>query len=215
MPFCPTCDKELDTEAGVNIHHFNVHNESIALEESICKDCGNEFEYYPSDKKGIYCSNCADNSWGTENLSHESGEDNTNWKGGDVDTFCSYCDEQISVRRCHYNQYQNNFCSKDCEAKFRSKDFSGEGNPRYIDGRHREREYGTGWRKSREEALKRDNYVCQICGKGEEELGRNPAVHHIKPIRKFDDLSKGHKLDNLITLCPKHHQEVEAGNRKI
>lgn len=215
MPSCPTCEKELDTETGVKLHHYKVHEESIALDESKCKECGESFEYYPSSKSGIYCSNCVDNSWGNKNLCHESGSGNVNWKGGEVDTNCSYCEDDIIVPRWHYNEYTNNFCSKNCESEFKSEQFSGEGNPRYIDGRHRQRNYGKGWRKAKRKALDRDDGKCQICGKDKSDLGRNPPVHHITPIRTFDDLSKGHDLDNLITLCPKHHQEVESGNRKI
>jgi hypothetical protein len=212
MVSCPTCDEDFDTEGGMKKHHYYKHDESIAVEESSCVDCGSNFEYYPSNKKGHYCSDCVDNSWGSENLVHESGAKNTNWKGGKKDANCSWCNKEIKVNRWKYKKYNNHFCSKDCEGRFREIDFSGSGNPRYIDGNSRQREYGTGWRRARDKALERDGYQCVVCGKGKEELERNPAVHHREPVRNFKNSTDAHYLDNLVCLCPKHHQMAEAGN---
>jgi ribosomal protein S27AE len=57
----------------------------------------------------------------------------------------------------------------------------------------------TNWREIRQEVLRRDNRICQVCGK--EYSGQ---VHHIIP------RSKGGKneLSNLITLCGKCHMVI-------
>jgi DNA-directed RNA polymerase subunit RPC12/RpoP len=212
MVTCPTCSEEFETEGGVKKHHYYKHNESIAKEHTECVECGSEFEYYPSEKTGYYCSECSDNSWGNENLLHATGDENPRWRGGPVETSCSWCKKEIIVKITNYENYDNNFCSKECEGKFREVDFSGSGNPRYIDGNSRQRKYGTGWRRERDKALKRDDYKCVFCGKGEEELERNPAVHHKQPVRNFENPTDAHYLDNLVCLCPKHHQMAEAGN---
>jgi len=43
--------------------------------------------------------------------------------------------------------------------------------------------YGPDWRSVCETALERDEYMCQACGATRGELGRNPDVHHITPVR--------------------------------
>lgn len=74
--------------------------------------------------------------------------------------------------------------------------------------------YGSLWGEAREEALKRDEYECQICGCGPEKhrenYGRGLEVHHIQPSRKFDDQREAHKLSNLITLCLPCHRQWEG-----
>lgn len=67
------------------------------------------------------------------------------------------------------------------------------------------------WSRSRNRALERDDYCCQICGRGPEELGQNPDVHHIKPLRSFEDPQDAHYIDNLVALCRACHQRVEPG----
>jgi len=62
--------------------------------------------------------------------------------------------------------------------------------------------YGIKWNPKRNEVLRRDHYTCQIYGCNEKE---NLEVHHLIPYR----ISKTHDLKNLITLCRKHHKEVE------
>lgn len=63
--------------------------------------------------------------------------------------------------------------------------------------------YGPNWNKQRKLAFERDNGACQVCGRTKEDLGREPDVHHI-------DFSKdNHDLNNLVTLCSKHHREAE------
>lgn len=67
-------------------------------------------------------------------------------------------------------------------------------NPRYVDGKRPG--YLILWKKTRGEALGRDNYTCQNCGSKE-----RLEVHHIKPYR----ISKDNSLSNLITLCKPCH----------
>lgn len=47
MPQCPTCDKELDTERGLKVHHSRVHDESLIEDEDEgdveCPECGEMF----------------------------------------------------------------------------------------------------------------------------------------------------------------------------
>lgn len=59
------------------------------------------------------------------------------------------------------------------------------------------------------QALERDNYECQDCGKTREEIGRNPDVHHMKPVRSFDEESDAHYLENVISVCVQCHKDRE------
>jgi len=62
--------------------------------------------------------------------------------------------------------------------------------------------YGPNWYANRKKARERDNYICQDCGKKEEQYGCELSVHHIIPFRNFNgDWEKANQLTNLITLC--------------
>lgn len=108
----------------MRIHHKLSHGESLAKEKTTCKECGNSFEYYPSDKDGVYCTQCAEtvHYGGTPTL---EGEDNPMFKGGDVSTSCSQCNKPITRRRWRYRENKNHFCSQECQSKFLSEVLSG------------------------------------------------------------------------------------------
>lgn len=86
----------------------------------------------------------------------------------------------------------------------------GEGHPNWKGGIPDY--YGENWPEQREKALERDDYECVICGRGEADLGQEPDVHHIIPIREFDNPAEANYLSNLVTLCKKHHLQVEGWN---
>lgn len=202
---CPTCNKkDFETERAMKIHHKLAHNESIALKESKCSECGSKFKYYPSEKEGKYCEECVKNSevnWGVQKLFKE---DNPMWKGGEKKTNCAYCNKDISVKRWLYNSTVHNYCSKDCQFNHKSElSTKSKKNSESIN------KYGKNWRKARRKCLERDNYTCQMCGITKQELSQNPDVHHIRPIRKFDNPEDAHFVENLISLCRKCHKKIE------
>ena len=64
-----------------------------------------------------------------------------------------------------------------------------------------------GWRDARWEALQRDNWTCQECGK---DLGAGTAqVHHKRPNRGYESSEEANRLENLKSLCPNCHIEIE------
>lgn len=71
-------------------------------------------------------------------------------------------------------------------------------------------DYGSNWKRMRDRVRKRDNHTCQDCGhewvQGETRLD----VHHITPIKKFDQPEKANTLENLITLCRTCHNKWEG-----
>lgn len=66
------------------------------------------------------------------------------------------------------------------------------------------------WQKKREEVLTRDHYLCHVCLDADHRINnRGLSVHHITPLGK--DFERRLDIDNLITLCSKHHDEAEHG----
>lgn len=64
------------------------------------------------------------------------------------------------------------------------------------------------WKKAREQALVRDNYLCQHCLK-KKRFTRATIVHHIVEVK--EDWGKRFDIDNLISLCAACHNRVHAG----
>jgi 5-methylcytosine-specific restriction endonuclease McrA len=76
------------------------------------------------------------------------------------------------------------------------------------------REYGHYWMEQREKAKERDGFECRACGmsnqKHNEKYGRDLDVHHVVPIREFDDPKDAHSLGNLVTSCRECHGKYEG-----
>ena len=60
---------------------------------------------------------------------------------------------------------------------------------------------GKDWKQIRIKIWKRDDFTCQRCGNGWDQI----VAHHIIPYR----ISKDNSFNNLITLCRKCHGKVE------
>lgn len=186
-------------------------NYSDAVERTGCRLCGESFEYYPSSKKGHYCPACVEErDWRT--TPSVSGEANSRWNGGKQAYSCVVCDK--TVERYASEVTDTVVCSEDCRRKWLSEAFSGPGHPNWEGGENPA--YGRGWNAVREQALQRDGYRCVVCGTTREELGRNPDVHHIVPVRWFaesddHDLTDAHFPDNVVSLCPSCHRKAEFG----
>lgn len=75
-----------------------------------------------------------------------------------------------------------------------------------------DRPYVSPWWEVRSKALERDNHKCQICESTREELGSEPDVHHIKPVREFADSRNAHTLENVVALCRSCHRYAEIGD---
>ena len=75
--------------------------------------------------------------------------------------------------------------------------------------------YGENWHDVRRSVLDRDDRTCQRCGISGTEYEKQHEmeldVHHERPIRTFDDPKKANDMDNLLTLCRKCHNRIEAG----
>jgi 5-methylcytosine-specific restriction endonuclease McrA len=174
-----------------------------------CRLCGDEFEYYPSEKPGLYCPSCVDGeTWQT--LPEIDGADNPRWGGGKQTVTCDICD--TVVKRWPSEITDVTLCGRACRSKWLSETFAGENHPNWTDTE--ELAYGSGWDRIRRQAVKRDGYRCSLCGTTRDELGQNPDVHHIVPVRWFVEAdgytrTDAHRLENVIALCRSCHRQAE------
>jgi DEAD/DEAH box helicase domain-containing protein len=72
-------------------------------------------------------------------------------------------------------------------------------------------DYGVGWSKIRLSICQRDQYKCQLCGL--QEAGSEHHVHHKVPFRLFSSAAEANMPSNLVLLCSRCHQQVEAAVR--
>lgn len=237
---CPTCGKSLSTERGMRQHHTKVHGEALsnrtcngcntdfydpkarrefcddcnpearehngnwkgAKEVTACERCGTEFAYYPSNKRGIYCSSCIENGDDLTELGPDAYAER-------VTLTCEQCDREMEVLQSRVARSSVRFCSANCRDMWLSENYHGEQHHSWKGG---ESGYRGVWWYVRRQARKRDDYACQNCGVSKSELGHNPHVHHVEPIRNFENPQDAHTLDNVVTLCPSCHYRIERGN---
>lgn len=236
---CPTCGEILSSERGMRQHHTKVHDDPLpnrtcgdcgtefydpkaqraycddcysnsgeqngnyrdAKDTTDCDRCGTSFEFYPSNKDGIYCSDCVNKADGllpTEDTSMAR-----------IEVPCEHCGSTLErhpsrVEAASYGE----FCDLDCYGDWLAENVVGSAHHQWKGGTIR---YGSSWWQIRRAALHRDNHECQRCGDGISEIGRKPDVHHIDPVREFNNPEDAHRMDNVVTLCRSCHRRVEEG----
>ena len=240
---CPTCEKSLDTEQGVRIHHAKVHDEHLpnrvckgcdsrfydsdskrsycadcnpnagsnngnwngAKESTKCEICSRTFDYYPSNKKGLFCSDCVEKT--DEFLGDPYVKDAER-----IERECEYCEEPMEVLLSTIRNGNGRFCSRDCLAKWMSENRIGDAHHQWEGGGIY---YGQKWWRIRQEALERDEHTCQHCGIHQDDLNRSLDVHHLERVRSFDEPQDARTLDDVVVLCCSCHRNVEESNVPI
>lgn len=220
---CECCGSEFYADYQKKYCSDDCRSESVSFEgssnpnyrggktETECELCDTAFEYYPSDKQGLYCEDCVEKAdW--RDLPAIDGENNPHWNGGTRAVDCEICGD--SVERYPSEIGDVTLCGQECRAVWLSEEFTGEGHPNWRGGGNEA--YGKGWAAVREAALKRDDYACVNCGATKDELQRNPDVHHIVPVRTFvesDEHEKtdAHRVENVASLCLPCHRKAEFG----
>lgn len=200
-------------DESVSFEGSNNPNYRGGTKETACEICGATFEYYPSEKEGLYCAECVENEAWRDPPTFE-GSDNPQWEGGKVDLSCTVCGTPISRHPSNITGTVS-VCSDACRGDWLSEEFTGEGHPNWDGGGIGN--YGPGWNRVRRKALERDGHECVLCGTTREQLGRNPDVHHVVPVRVYEaadghDVTEAHRLDNVVTLCPPCHRQAEFGH---
>jgi len=237
-------DDSFDSETNMKIHHTKVHGESIAKDTATCEVCEATFEYYPdSDEAGRFCSGscrdiflseCSLNEHPRAGQEHdeETIQKISEKKQGQgrverVESVCEVCGDTFVHRSTVDRVVCSGGCRDDlskerllnitpphvesghtqetiekmCEVKI------GENNPMWQGGPSHD--YGGRWYSAREKALDRDGHECLVCGDAED-----LHVHHLIPVREFDDSEDAHYLENLMTVCVTCHPKVEKLSRE-
>jgi 5-methylcytosine-specific restriction endonuclease McrA len=171
-----------------------------------CKNCGKEKEVSPSHHEKVENHYC--NAECQAEYEDRSGENNHFWKGGKETVECEYCESLVEVHQYRTEEYDTFFCNVDCRGKWATEEFSGENHPLWEGYSEY---YGEDWLAIRDLVRERDNGTCQICGTDSNELGQWPDVHHIKPVKDFEDPNNANYPMNLISLCSSCHGKVEQG----
>ena len=164
-----------------------------------CENCGDTFEVIQSRAdESAYCSReCY-----YDGMDMPTGEDH--WSYNSVELTCDVCSEDFTVAQSNADGAR--FCSKEC--LYNSDAYlSGEDHPSWRDTPEH-RPNGAEWDRLREECRERDNRRCQICGgTGDKEQALD--VHHIIPVRHFENGHDAHTLDNVVALCRSCHRKWE------
>jgi len=190
---------------------WNKNQKKKMIKEMPCDYCGKTFSYYPStykNKNRRFCSKiCYSKTQKIERKGMKFSE--THRKNLSISKLKNPSRYWLGKRRSketigkfrksHIGKKQ----SKETKLKRRISmlgKHDGEKNPAWNGGTAR-LPYTYQFTKIRVEILKRDNYICQECGK------KGKEIHHIDYNRKND------AKNNLITLCKSCHPKTNF-NRK-
>lgn len=200
-------------EQGVTFAGAENPNYGGGKETTECVLCASGFEFYPSAKPGLYCPTCVETEEWRDPPTIE-GEEHPRWNGGRIELDCAVCGESVERYPSHVTG-DVTLCGNDCRYDWLSAEFTGDGHPNWKGGDTGN--YGPGWNRVRQNALKRDDYECVVCGATKADIGRNPDVHHIVPVRVFaatDGYEKtdAHELENVVSLCQPCHRKADFGH---
>lgn len=204
---CPTCGRnDFERTSDMKRHHASIHGESIAGVELTCENCGETYRQKPH--KTERSSFCSEECHAEYRSSHWTGENAPNWRGGKKTLTCENCGEEYEVIPAEAKR-GSRFCSRPCMYEYARKTgrFSRDNHPRWKGGSRPK--YDGDWSGARKRARKRDEYECQLCGLSENDTDGQLDVHHIVPVREFDNPQNAHNLDNLVSLCRSCHFRLE------
>lgn len=150
----------------------------------ICEECGDEFEAttpYAITKQRCCGITCSSKAVGRAKRAKRT------------ERPCLNCDTTMAVLPCHLETQK--FCSNSCKFSYNNR---GERNPAWKGGDA----LGKYWkRKCRE----RDDFTCQFPDCLVRQEGRGTHAHHKVP----RSVGGPDSLANLVTLCSRHHREME------
>jgi len=172
-----------------------LYKEKSVLE---CKQCGEEYEVWPAlEEESKFCGKECHDKYQTGRAQKD--------KLDTIEVECDVCGE--SVMRYPSTKSETTICSEKCMSEWASKK-KGEDNPAWKGGY--EDYYGDNWIEQRRKIRQRDNYRCQSCGIHEDEYGQELSVHHITPVREFEQVEQANELSNLVSLCRSCHSKWEG-----
>lgn len=195
-------------ECKFNSLHEQKRKENPASNELSCETCGETIyrhDYEIESADNFYCSRECKNRG-------ETGENHHRWSGGDISRECAICGKEVKRALNHLDNYDHAFCSDNCQYEWMEQNYSGSDHPSWKGGvKHG---YPGNWKKIRQEVRERDNYECRACGISQNEhlelRGFKLDVHHVVPVREFDDPVDAHSKGNLVTACRSCHRKYEG-----
>lgn len=164
-----------------------------------CSVCGDEFDVPPSHAPNRNC--CSRGCMGKVRKSKWTGKSNPNYSDY-ITNICCECGDEFDVKPSA-STYRKH-CSQDCYSQ-----------SMMVDAKKFPYDKSE-WRKIRSEIILRDDEKCSSCSMTREEhrqtFGVDLHVHHIQPIRTYNDTKNAHSKSNLITLCASCHRKIEIEN---
>lgn len=138
--FCQECGKEFEAKPSrikkgtakfcsrpcYNQNRIGSNSPRFTQIEQICQECGKQFFAKPSQIKegnGKFCSRAC---FGKYHSKITLGENNPNWKGGEVTRTCDICGKNFEVRPAIARYGLGKYCSKECLGTANSRFRSGE-----------------------------------------------------------------------------------------
>lgn len=116
----------------------------------------------------------------------------------DVTLECEWCGEEYE-RHPDYAD-GSRFCSAECKGEHQSKNLVGPNAPNWRGGSDGYDQFNNEWQAVRQAVLERDGDTCCACGQPPRQ-NRSLDVHHIVPVRTFDEESEAHDEANAVALC--------------
>jgi 5-methylcytosine-specific restriction endonuclease McrA len=155
-------------------------------QQNKCKECNKKIS-----NRSNFCHSCSQK--GKRN--HRFGKHSFNFKGEVF--YCIDCSKKISTK----NTKRCKSCARIYQYKIKPESNPGyrkfgKLNPNYKTG------YSIKWKKSRTKCFKRDNYICKLCNKKQNNYLN---AHHIIHRNLCGDIFN---VNNLITLCRNCHLVV-------
>lgn len=199
MVSCPSCTESFDRESDMKRHHAMSHGESISGFKTECENCEQILIKRVKEhaEGNSFCDQSCMGEWRSENL---TGSNAPNWQDKNVELLCPVCESIFETNEADSDRRK--YCSRECSGKV----LTGEDNPNWSGGYNDY--YGSDWIDMRDKIRKRDENICQSC---EFSSSDNPIpVHHIIPVRLFDNPNDAHYEENLVQVCRSCHPTIES-----
>jgi len=199
---CPKdgCNYTSKNRMGLGVHWSKIgHSGLPPWKSQTCDLCGTKFarcDSQTTDGK----SYCSEECYG-KTLEGITGEDHSSWKEKVILT-CDECGCNYKAYPSDVDRYPHNFCNYDCFVEWETS-------------AEETLSYGPNWEEIAESVRERDDHTCTYegCNRTECSDGRKLHVHHIIPLREFENHEQANDKDNLRTLCDEHHRRVEVESR--
>lgn len=188
---CRKCHSESMTEL------IGDKNPLYTSTTETCEWCGAGVIKIPSQLRShTFCSRQCNGKWNSENI---IGESHPRWSGNDLVYTCDNCGEIFRAKSATPNN-KHHFCSQPCRHEY----MCGE-NSAFWKGESAHLTYPREFDINIKETIRnRDNRICQMCSKPENECDKRLYIHHI------DENKDNSNLLNLISLCSQCHSKIHS-----